>query len=201
MPIILGLPEEFRRSLITWGSSMWPKLLLSMSMRRESTIGPVCSMYDGSATQTRRTSPNVERALQQLSHHSTDQGGSQMADKTRRLIGLALVLTCTLVAACTSNEPGRGSRVIQELDVQLREILLLGGDESASHEYLFGSPRYIVTDAQGRIYVADQEFMNIRVYDDSGRYIRTLGERGQGSYGISELPWTCNQPRAGTHCS
>ena len=103
-----------------------------------------------------------------------------MTDQSNRLFGLALVLTCTLVAACTSNESGTGSRVIQELDVQLREVLLLGGDESASHEYLFGDPRYIVTDAQGRIYVADQEFMNIRVYDDSGRYIRTLGERGRG---------------------
>jgi len=66
------------------------------------------------------------------------------------------------------------------LDVQLREVLLLGADESASAEYLFGRPRYVVTDAQGRIYVADQDVMNIRVYDDSGRYIRTLGERGQG---------------------
>ena len=93
---------------------------------------------------------------------------------------LVLVLMCTLVAACTSSEPGTGSRVIQELDVQLREVLLLGGDESASSEYLFGAPRYIVTDAQGRIYVADQAVMNIRVYDDSGRYIRTLGERGRG---------------------
>ncbi len=103
-----------------------------------------------------------------------------MTDKARHLLGLALVLTCTLVAACAKNEPGIGSRVIPELDVQLREVFLLGGDESASPEYLFGSPRYVVTDAQGRIYVADQEVMNIRVYDDSGRYIRTLGERGQG---------------------
>ena len=93
---------------------------------------------------------------------------------------LALVLTCTFVAACTSNESGTGSRVIQELDVQLREVLLLGGDDSASPEYLFGDPSYIVTDTHGRIYVADQAVMNIRVYDDSGHYIRTLGERGQG---------------------
>ena len=103
-----------------------------------------------------------------------------MTDKSKRLFGPALVLTCTLVAACTSYESSTGSRVIQELDVQLREVLLLGADESASAEYLFGRPRYAVTDAQGSIYVADQEFMNIRVYDDSGRYIRTLGERGQG---------------------
>ena len=103
-----------------------------------------------------------------------------MTDIIRRLFGLLIVLTCTLLAACTSNESGTGSRVIQELDVQLREVLLLGGDESASAEYLFGRPRYVVTDAQGRIYVADQEVMNIRVYDDSGRYIRTLGERGRG---------------------
>ena len=93
---------------------------------------------------------------------------------------LALVLTCTFVAACTSNESSTGSRVIQELDVQLREVFLLGGDESASPEYLFGDPSYIVTDAHGRIYVADEAVMNIRVYDDSGHYIRTLGERGQG---------------------
>jgi len=66
------------------------------------------------------------------------------------------------------------------LDAQLREVLLLGGDESASPEYLFGDPRFIVTDAQGRIYVADQAVMNIRVYDDSGRYIRALGGRGRG---------------------
>lgn len=103
-----------------------------------------------------------------------------MTDKSKRLFGPLIVLTCTLVAACTNNEPGTGSRVIQELDVQLREVLLLGGDESASHEYLFGAPRFIVTDAQGRIYVADQAVMNIRVYDDSGHYIRTLGERGRG---------------------
>ncbi|MXW82150.1 MAG: 6-bladed beta-propeller [Rhodothermaceae bacterium] len=103
-----------------------------------------------------------------------------MTDKSKRLCGPALVLTCTLVAACTSYESSTGSRVIQELDVQLREVLLLGADESASAEYLFGRPRYAVTDAQGSIYVADQEFMNIRVYDDSGRYIRTLGKRGQG---------------------
>ena len=103
-----------------------------------------------------------------------------MTDRIRRLFGLALVLTCPLVAACTSNEFGTGSRVIHELDVQLREVLLLGGDESASSEYLFGSPQYVVTDAQGSIYVADRAFMNIRVYDNSGRYIRALGERGQG---------------------
>ena len=103
-----------------------------------------------------------------------------MTDRIRRLVCLALILTCTLVAACTSNESGTGSRAVQELNVQLREVLLLGGDESASAEYLFGDPSYIVTDAQGRIYVADEAFMNIRVYDDSGRYIRTLGERGQG---------------------
>ena len=94
--------------------------------------------------------------------------------------GLALVLTCTLVAACSSRESGTGSRAIQELDVQLHEVLIIGGDDSASPEYLFGSPRFVVTDAQGHIYVADRAVMNIRVFDATGQYIRTLGARGRG---------------------
>ena len=92
----------------------------------------------------------------------------------------ALLLTCTLLAACTDSESGTKSRAIQELEVQLREVLLLGGGASASSEYLFGTPRFVVTDAQGHIYVADEAVMNIRVYGTSGQYIRTLGQRGRG---------------------
>ncbi len=51
---------------------------------------------------------------------------------------LALFFACTLVAACSGGESGPKSRDIQELDVQLREVLLLGEDDSASPEYLFG---------------------------------------------------------------
>ena len=93
--------------------------------------------------------------------------------------GLALFLACTLVAACSGGESGPESRNIHELDVQLREVLLLGEDDSASPEYLFGSPKFVVTDGQGHIYVADESVMNIRVYDATGQYIRTLGQRGQ----------------------
>ncbi len=93
---------------------------------------------------------------------------------------LALVLACTLVAACTDSESGTKSRAIQELEVQLREVLLLGRDDSATSEYLFGNPKFVVTDAQGRIYVADEAVINIRVYDTSGQYVRTLGQRGRG---------------------
>lgn len=95
---------------------------------------------------------------------------------------LCSVLVCSVAAACANSESeiGKTSRSIQELDVQLRDVLILGADDSASPEYLFGAPRFVVTDSQGHIYVADEAVMNIRSYDAAGHYLRTIGQRGQG---------------------
>ena len=102
--------------------------------------------------------------------------------QANRWPGPGLFLACALIAACGGSGDGIGgaSHEIPELDVQLREVLTLGADTSASSEYLFARPRLVATDSQGRIYVADAAYMNIRVYDASGRYIRTIGQRGRG---------------------
>ena len=95
---------------------------------------------------------------------------------------LGSFLAFALMTACSGNGdvPGGGSRAVQKLEVQLRDVLTLGSDSSASSEYLFGRPRFVATDSQNRIYVADESYMHVRVYDASGRYIRTIGQRGQG---------------------
>ena len=79
------------------------------------------------------------------------------------------------------NVPGRSptDRPIN-LDVTLQDVLVLGADESASPEYLFGWPGYVATDSEGHIYVADMGIMAVRVYDAEGHYLRTIGARGQG---------------------
>lgn len=65
------------------------------------------------------------------------------------------------------------------LEVQLKEVLVLGADASAAAEYLFGLPWYVATDSQGRIYVADLMAMGIKVYTADGDYVRTIGARGK----------------------
>jgi len=47
-------------------------------------------------------------------------------------------------------------------------------------EYLLGQPVFVFTDKSDNIYVADRMAMNIRVYDSTGIYKRTIGKRGRG---------------------
>ena len=103
-----------------------------------------------------------------------------MLDSKRRRIGI--ITAFALIGACTGTDRNVSDRlsVPQTLEVQLREVLTLGGDTSAPSEYLFGAPRFVVTDSKNHIYVADESVMNIRVFDSSGRYVRTIGRRGQG---------------------
>lgn len=65
------------------------------------------------------------------------------------------------------------------LDVALREVIVLGGDLSAPGTFLLGNPRFVHTDQQGNIYVADVAAMQIKVYDEEGGYVCTIGERGR----------------------
>lgn len=46
--------------------------------------------------------------------------------------------------------------------------------------YVFGDVRGIQADSEGTIYVLDYQASEIRVFDDDGRYVRTIGSEGQG---------------------
>lgn len=98
--------------------------------------------------------------------------------------GMGLFL-CTLtvgIAACEGAETTVPAlpESVQELDVQLNDVLVVGQSTSDSSEYSFGLPKYVVTDSQGLFYVADEAVMNIRVFDSSGHFVRTIGQRGAG---------------------
>lgn len=68
----------------------------------------------------------------------------------------------------------------QNLHVKLTERLVLGDDEDAAEEYLFVSPQHICTDHQNNIYVADKYSEQIRVFDQRGRFIKSIGQKGKG---------------------
>lgn len=59
------------------------------------------------------------------------------------------------------------------------EALTIGGDVG-DPDYEFGHVTSIDVDAMGRIYVFDRMASEIRVYDSTGTFVRSMGGRGEG---------------------
>jgi hypothetical protein len=47
-------------------------------------------------------------------------------------------------------------------------------------QYLISDIRQVIVDEQGRIYVLDSKMSDIKVFDATGSYVRTIGRKGQG---------------------
>lgn len=59
------------------------------------------------------------------------------------------------------------------------ELTVSGEDEETGEIYLYRPGRYTVDDA-GNVYVTDMSDQAIKVFDKNGKYIRTIGKKGQG---------------------
>ncbi|MDE2958364.1 MAG: 6-bladed beta-propeller [Bacteroidota bacterium] len=75
----------------------------------------------------------------------------------------------------------------QQLSFTLTEEMLIGDDEDAPAEYLFTGPELVRTNSRGYIYVNDRRRADVRVFDRSGRFITTIGKRGEGAGEMSEI--------------
>ena len=71
-------------------------------------------------------------------------------------------------------EPMYGEEVFS-----LEEELSIGEAEGRE-EYMFSDIRSMAVDDAGRIYVLDWKEIHVKVLDQDGTYIRTIGEKGQG---------------------
>ncbi|MDZ7773020.1 MAG: 6-bladed beta-propeller [Balneolaceae bacterium] len=91
--------------------------------------------------------------------------------KIHSLIILSLIATALLAL--------QNQGLAQELSVSFEEQLVIGNQEDAPKEYLFGGPRYIRTDSENRIYVATMN-NSIRVFGPEGKYLKNIGRRGRG---------------------
>ncbi|MYD57461.1 MAG: hypothetical protein F4246_10665, partial [Rhodothermaceae bacterium] len=87
----------------------------------------------------------------------------------RRICATLAIGACMLVTAQA-----------QELSFTLHEQLIIGDDEEAPSEYLLHYPQIVRTDSQGNIYVKDARSADVRVFDANGRYVTTVGKRGEG---------------------
>ncbi|UCE40354.1 MAG: 6-bladed beta-propeller [Candidatus Aminicenantes bacterium] len=65
-----------------------------------------------------------------------------------------------------------------EITLDLEEDLILGNDKDEN--YLFYRVWDIQADAQGNIYVLDSGATRIQKYDKNGKYLQTIGRKGQG---------------------
>ena len=61
----------------------------------------------------------------------------------------------------------------------LQRLWSLGG-ESDEDEEIFGLVESVLQDADGNVYLLDQQLIEIRVFDANGEYLRTIGREGEG---------------------
>lgn len=134
------------------------------------------------------------------------------SDRPRRVVrpasaGLAALALASLAAACGDGMPvasgagpvttdSAGVRLVQngvaprwtpEESWWVEETLRIGGDDAAP-ESLFGFVSDVAVDGEGRLYVLDQQALEIRVFGPDGAFLRTLGGPGQGPGELGKLP-------------
>jgi 6-bladed beta-propeller len=69
----------------------------------------------------------------------------------------------------------------------VRQLLSIGPDSSAADTGVFGSIGGVTADAQGRIYVLDQQAQQVRVFAPDGKLVRALGRPGKGPGELSRF--------------
>jgi len=78
--------------------------------------------------------------------------------------------------------------------IEFKEDLSLGGPD-AQGDQAFDMVRSFVVDDAGTIYVLEQRAAHVKVFDASGKYLRTISRKGQGP-GELEYPMTLSLNRA-----
>lgn len=86
---------------------------------------------------------------------------------------LYLFLICVPLACSPGEQP-----VPDRVDVEVTERVVVRND-SLNPEPILHADR-VEVDAAGRIFVADRNAGNVKVYDKNGTHLRTFGEEGRG---------------------
>jgi hypothetical protein len=125
---------------------------------------------------------------------------------------LARALCAAALAACASPDVDSGSRwstvtgtagdtiIVRTSGIDTLAALATVGEElsigavEGADEYLLGDIAALVVGDSGEIYAYDRQVPALRMYDRSGRYLRTIGGQGDGpgeyrmALGLSVLP-------------
>ncbi len=123
---------------------------------------------------------------------------------TRVVVGTTAFLALIAAGAAAAPQAEWKGTIVKEGDVtvvknpkqplyktpilELKEDLSIGGPD-AQGEYALDQVRQVVVDDGGTMYVLDPRASHIKVFDASGKYLRTIGRKGQGP-GELEYPTT-----------
>lgn len=89
----------------------------------------------------------------------------------------ALVL---LAAACTGDAASDGAGDVPELAELAGEVTLSIGTLEGPEPYSFGRVAGLAADGEDRVYVADGQAAEVRVFSPEGTFLYRVGRRGQG---------------------
>jgi hypothetical protein len=117
-----------------------------------------------------------------------------MSKRTHLLSFIAVMCAFGLLSGCGDRSPRWGGRIEERnglvvVQIPARPIhphaaLILKEDlsigrEGAGEEYLFSDISGLDADSEGRIYVINRPDANVRVFDRSGLFLRTIGEKAR----------------------
>lgn len=64
--------------------------------------------------------------------------------------------------------------------VRLELVRIWGGEEKEADDGYLVTPVDLVCDGKGLVYICDQDSHCIKVFQDTGKFVRTIGRKGQG---------------------
>jgi hypothetical protein len=64
--------------------------------------------------------------------------------------------------------------------LKLKLVRIWGGDEENDEKKFFKTPVYLAVDERKSVYISDTLSHHIKVFDREGKYLRTIGRKGQG---------------------
>jgi len=115
--------------------------------------------------------------------------------KNEWLVGGLIFFTLVLLNACEQQKTDWKGRIETENGVtvvknpkepiysepvfELQEDLTISGGED-SGEQMFQNINTLVVNERGHMYILDEQAGNIKTYDQNGRFLKTIGKKGQG---------------------
>lgn len=107
---------------------------------------------------------------------------------------LSIIVSTIILISCTGEDDQNVTvdRSNVPNTITMKSNLVIGLEEQPA-EYQFGQPIAVRTDVEGNIYVADRASKYIKVFDQDGNYLRSLGGRGRGPGEFQEMEfmeWT-----------
>jgi len=97
---------------------------------------------------------------------------------SRNRFSIISALLLLIVASCSSEEQTPPPEPEAPTMHATTDIII--GQEDQPPEHQLGQPVAVRTDMQGHIYIADRLSKQIKVFDELGQYLRSIGGRGRG---------------------